>query len=300
MKKNASISVIIPSYNRADLLDRTLRSVSAQSLPPLEVIIVDDCSTDNTDQIMPELKARYADLSVVFIRHPENKGEAGARNTGILAARGEYLAFLDSDDEWLPQKLERQISFMHSEKMDGCFCEFFITVDGNYDQSVPVTTQDEMIVPEYLMTKGCGYGTGTNLLISKKAIGSHLFDENLRLFTDLDWLYRVTQTATIKILHEPLAYYHKAPMRPGDYILKRAETFEEKYKDHWRTWPLKKRLQVKSVINWYVAHAYAGCHEPGKAARHFALGILQNPIRHPGHYVDCLKMAGRALFKSRT
>lgn len=298
MKKQASISVIIPSYNRAHLLDRTLKSVSVQSLQPQEIIIVDDCSSDQTASIVPDLKVRYADVPILFIRHAENKGEAGSRNTGIQEAQGEYLAFLDSDDEWLPEKLERQIAFINSEKMDGCFCEFFITADGNYDQSIPVTSKEDVIIPEYLMTKGCGYGTGTNLLISKKSIGSHLFDENLRLFTDLDWLYRVTQDAKIKILHEPLAYYHKAPMRPGDYILKRAETFEEKYKEHWRTWPLRKRLQVKSVINWYVAHAYAGCNQPGKAARHFALGILQNPLRHPGHYVDCLKMAGRALFKS--
>lgn len=93
------VSVIIPAYNRGALLPRALASVAAQRpRPPLEVIVIDDASSDDTAQVAEELGARV-------VRHNRNLGAASARNSGIAAARGEWIAFLDSDDEWLPHHL---------------------------------------------------------------------------------------------------------------------------------------------------------------------------------------------------
>ena len=122
-------------------------------------------------------------------------------------------------------------------------------------------------------------------MISRAAVADDIFDESMRLFIDLDWLYRVSQRADIRIMHEALTYYHKAPMRAGDYISMRVKIFMEKYRAHLRTWPLWKRLQVYACMNWYIAHAYEGNHQYMPAAKHFALGILQSPIRNPGQYV---------------
>ena len=108
MNKNPTVSVIIPTYNRAHLVDRAIQSVLNQTYKDFELIIVDDGSTDNTEDIIKEFQKK--DERIKYIRHEENRGGSAARNTGIKAAKGEYIAFLDSDDEWLPIKLGRQIS----------------------------------------------------------------------------------------------------------------------------------------------------------------------------------------------
>ena len=97
------ISVIIPCYNRAHLLPRCLDSVLAQEFRPLEIIVVDDGSTDSTRSL---LQGSYPGIRIIT---QENKGVSAARNAGISAAKGDWLAFLDSDDTWFPAKLGRQV-----------------------------------------------------------------------------------------------------------------------------------------------------------------------------------------------
>jgi glycosyltransferase involved in cell wall biosynthesis len=97
-----NISVIVPTYNRAQLLARALQSVVTQATPPMEVIVVDDGSNDGTEEVVC---TRFP--QVQYIRQ-NNQGVSNTRNRGIEAARGDWLAFLDSDDEWLPQKLASQ------------------------------------------------------------------------------------------------------------------------------------------------------------------------------------------------
>jgi len=99
------VSVVIPTHNRADLLQRSIQSVLNQTYQDFEVIVVDDASTDCT----PETVSQLCDRKLRYVRHEANRGCAVARNTGIEAARGEYIAFNDDDDEWTPHKLERQM-----------------------------------------------------------------------------------------------------------------------------------------------------------------------------------------------
>lgn len=102
---NPLISVILPTYNRAYCIIPAIESVLRQTHEQLELIIVDDCSTDNTAQVLSAI----SDPRVQVIRHEHNKGAAAARNTGLAAARGELIAFQDSDDEWCVSMLERQV-----------------------------------------------------------------------------------------------------------------------------------------------------------------------------------------------
>ena len=105
------ISVIIPTWNRAGLLERAMRSVLNQQPPPQELIVVDDGSTDQTPDLVQTM-AQQASVPIRLLRQEENRGAAAARNQGIAAAQGNLLAFLDSDDWWLPGKLARQASAM--------------------------------------------------------------------------------------------------------------------------------------------------------------------------------------------
>ncbi len=107
------VSVVIPTYNRAGYLSAAIDSALSQSVPPHEIIVVDDGSEDDT----PQVCARYGDL-VTYI-HQENAGPSSARNNGIEQATGELVAFLDSDDLWLPGKLERQVPLFEADESLG-------------------------------------------------------------------------------------------------------------------------------------------------------------------------------------
>ena len=108
-----TISIIIPTFNRAHLLERTINSVLKQTYTDFEIIIIDDASQDNTKDIVQ----RFKNKNIKYLRQNENKGAPAARNRGIQEAKGRYIAFLDSDDEWVPEKLEKQLALF--EKSTG-------------------------------------------------------------------------------------------------------------------------------------------------------------------------------------
>ena len=108
------VSVIIPTYNRCKLLQRSINSVLNQTHKNLEIIVVDDNSNDGTANYIGSLN----DKRIVYFRHDRNKGGSAARNTGIMKANAEYISFLDSDDEWLPNKLERQLLLFEKYNSD--------------------------------------------------------------------------------------------------------------------------------------------------------------------------------------
>lgn len=108
------ISVIIPTYNRVKLLPRALESVLAQSYQDIELLVIDDGSTDETEQL---IKNNYPQVKYLY---QQNRGVSAARNLGISRAQGEWLAFLDSDDQWLPEKLEKQYAALEKSNLQIC------------------------------------------------------------------------------------------------------------------------------------------------------------------------------------
>ncbi len=103
------VSVIMPSYNTAQYIAESIRSVQNQTYENWELIIVDDCSTDNTDEIVEPF---LTDTRIRYFKNKRNRGAAVSRNRALRETKGKWIAFLDSDDLWLPKKLEKQISFM--------------------------------------------------------------------------------------------------------------------------------------------------------------------------------------------
>ena len=112
---NDLVSIIMPSYNTARFIEQSIQSVLNQTYKNLELIIVDDCSTDNTDEVV----ATFTDERIRYIKNERNQGAAVSRNTAIEQAQGKWIGFLDSDDLWAVDKLEKQIQFM--EQNDYCF-----------------------------------------------------------------------------------------------------------------------------------------------------------------------------------
>ena len=113
-----SVSVVVPTFNRCTLLERALTSVRQQTVSAEEVIVVDDGSRDGTREMV---EARFPDVRLLS---QSNQGVSAARNTGIREATGNWIALLDSDDEWLPEKLERQLDALEAEpQYDLCHCD---------------------------------------------------------------------------------------------------------------------------------------------------------------------------------
>lgn len=106
---NELVSIIMPSYNTANFITETIRSVLAQTYTNWELIIVDDCSNDNTDEVVSKF---LSDTRIRYIKNEHNSGAAISRNRALRKAKGKWIAFLDSDDLWMQDKLEKQIAFM--------------------------------------------------------------------------------------------------------------------------------------------------------------------------------------------
>lgn len=123
------VSIIMPSYNTAQYIEKTIKSVLDQTYTNWELIIVDDCSTDNTDEVV---KNYLTDKRIKYLKNEQNSGAAVSRNRALREAKGQWIAFLDSDDLWMPEKLEKQIRFM---KENGYFFSYTdyeeINAEGN-------------------------------------------------------------------------------------------------------------------------------------------------------------------------
>ena len=109
---NETVSIVVPVYNAAAYIGDTMRQVLAQTYTDWELILVDDRSPDDSAEKIAELSAKNPDRRIVYILREENGGPAKARNDGIMAASGRYIAFLDADDVWFPDKLEKELRFM--------------------------------------------------------------------------------------------------------------------------------------------------------------------------------------------
>jgi teichuronic acid biosynthesis glycosyltransferase TuaG len=131
------ISIITPSYNSAKFIGETIKSVRKQTYQDWEMLIVDDCSTDNSKDIIKEYSDNDARIKLIALE--KNVGAAEARNIALRKAKGRYIAFLDSDDLWLPEKLNKQLAFMKKTKIDFSFTAYNrISESGKYINTIPV------------------------------------------------------------------------------------------------------------------------------------------------------------------
>lgn len=189
------ISVILPTCNRASLLQRAIQSVRSQSDDNFEIVVVDDCSTDDTASVVTSIR----DDRLRYLRHETNKGGAAARNTGIRSARGEIIAFLDDDDEWLPEKLERQKRLLG--RFDAVICASRIrgkkSIEGHGRSHITLRDLKR------------GYmGGGTSSLIVRAEVLKHVrFDESLPAGQDWDLLIRIAKQYRVGYLDEALVIY---------------------------------------------------------------------------------------------
>ena len=200
-----TVSVIIPTYNRAHLVGRAIRSVLNQTFQDFEIIVVDDGSTDNTEEVIKS----FNDPRIRYIRHEQNRGGSAARNTGIRAARGEYIAFLDSDDEWLPQKLERQVNaFKSLDETTGLVYTGLRFVD----HKGALVWEQRPNLSGYIFHKLLRrnvIGTASSVMLRRDCLlFTGLFDETLPSRQDLDLWIRIARQFKVFPIPEPLTVHY--------------------------------------------------------------------------------------------
>ncbi len=196
------VSVVIPTWNRAALAERAARSVLAQSWRDLELVIVDDGSTDGT----AERLAAIADPRLRVVRQ-KNGGVARARNRGLAEVRGDWIAFLDSDDLWLPEKLARQMAVMLAAPALTGFCHTGLEIVTPEGTAPAPATAEGRIFEASLLDNPVRAPTSSGLVRRKvvEAVGG--FDPDLPAIEDWDWLQRIARLYDVAAVPEPLVVY---------------------------------------------------------------------------------------------
>jgi len=197
-----TVSVIIPTYNRAYSISQTIESVLQQIYQDFEIIVVDDASTDDTKEVVK----RFGDSRICYLRHEKNRGAPWARNSGAEAARGEYLAFLDSDDVWYPRLLEQQVAALTDLPLDvGMVCCGLIRKEGDNCKAL-IPGKRGLSFDENLIF---GNGICTSSFLVRKtafqAVGG--FSIEFSSFQDFDFLLRMTAKYQAATLDEVLLEY---------------------------------------------------------------------------------------------
>lgn len=217
MKRNKMVSIIVPTYNRAALVKRTIMSIINQTYQEIEIIVVDDGSTDDTEEVV--LSIDYDNLKYI---KQVNSGACVARNRGIKEAKGEVIAFLDSDDEWYPEKLE-----MHMRHFDQCggkvsVCNYMIEKNGEEKKGVPnghsdCFTYDELLDHNYITT-------GSIIIDKEFLIQIGGFDTKMPRYQDWELVLRISKEMDIPFCSEPLMVLHSQ-----DVSITNSTSKEKKY-----------------------------------------------------------------------
>ena len=203
--KSPTVSVIIPTYNRADLISKPIQSVLAQSYQDFEIIVVDDCSTDNTETVLES----FDDPRIHYIQHQTNSGAAVARNTGIDRSTGDYVAFLDSDDEWLPEKLEKQLNLFQQcgSEVGFIYTGFAAVNESNQVQRV-ISSNYRGSLSDHLLYNNF-IGTPSTVIVRRKYLKQVKgFDPNMPSFIeDMDLWLRLSEHCQFEVIPEVLTLY---------------------------------------------------------------------------------------------
>lgn len=194
MQPKTTVTVAIATFNRATILPRAIASVRRQTMQDFEIVVVDDGSTPPAESVVREI----GDSRIRYIRHARNQGLPAARNTAIRAAAGEYIAFLDDDDEWLEDKLEKQLHALAR-------CDAVLTAAYVNDRS-RIKCFGRSTVTAHDLRRGNPFDPST-LMVKTAVMRELLFDARLRVGEDWDAFIRIAQKYRVRYLREPLIVY---------------------------------------------------------------------------------------------
>lgn len=294
---NPKISVIIPTYNRADLLPRAINSVLNQTFQDFELIIVDDGSTDNTKQVVQEFQNK--DSRIKYIWQENSGGPAGPRNIGIRHSEGEYIAFLDSDDEWLLEKLEKQLKlFKNSKKKNlgfvGCNALIVNEKTGIKKKYNTPTYHNDEIFFKKLLENNFIYSVGS-LMIRKEVFNNiGLYDESLTTGEDWDLILRIAQKYSFDFIPKSLFIHHfhsSASLTNNVSVViwdKNLRRILEKHKEYYLAHP---KVYSVQLIHNGIAYILLG-NDLRKGRNAFLKSIKFNPLNVKSYVYFMVSLGG--------
>lgn len=248
-KINPLVSIVIPMYNREKTIQTAITSVLAQTYDKIEVIVVDDCSTDNSVNMVKQLK----DDRIRLVLLKRNSGACVARNVGLDNARGEYIAFHDSDDVWHKNKLEKSLYYMKKVEADMVFSALYKQGEKRYPTGrvLPkVNLNQEQDKITFLLGSNC---VSTQTIVIKKNVSERVrFDESLPRFQDWDLALQIALAGyKIYFIEEPLVDCYEQEdsiTKNPSKAVKAYEILEKKYES--------RRKNDKKAT--YIFYSFAG------------------------------------------
>ena len=253
MFEKGLVSCVIPTYKRSDTLVRAINSVLSQTYKQVEILVVDDneAGSEESKYVQNEVQS-IKDERVKLITQERHINGAKARNVGIENAKGEFIAFLDDDDEWLSEKIEKQLAFLKkNENLEGCSVLYNEYKGDTIVHSCPVYTADNLF--QKIFWREVAVFTSTVLLRRDCLIKSGMFDIRLKRHQDLQMLLRFTKSFEMGVIPEYLVKLHldSGINRPNaDAIVKVKENFFNSVADLYEGCTQKEQKLIMS------AHCY--------------------------------------------
>lgn len=239
---SVKVSVIIPTFNRARTIEKSVKSVLCQTYSNLEVIIVDDGSTDNTRELIESLN----DSRIKYI-YQENAGACAARNRGVCNATGEYIAFHDSDDVWHKDKIEKQLECFEKSNADIVFCKMN-QIGVNKVRVIPEGIEGGIVKQPNNLSE-----IGTQTIIAKRRVfADYRFDQDMPRFQELEWLIRVASKYTLYCLSEGLVDYYvgnDSISRNSEKLYKACALIDNKNPNLRKTYPETGYFLARALVH---------------------------------------------------
>lgn len=285
------VSVIIPTHDRAEYLRGAIASVLQQTFQDFELIVVDDASAESNLEVVRS----FHDERIKFIQHEIQKGGSAARNTGIGSSKCDYIAFLDDDDEWFPDKLGRQMALLLASPPEvGCIYTGYVTVDRSTGetkaQQIPQKRGD---LSCDLLSENCLGGTSCVLLKRECLDKVGLFDEKLPSFQDYDLWIRISKKFHFDYIREPLLryYLHQNKIWSNlDALNRGMDMMLGKYGSS----PSFRRYLSYRYLTLGVNHCYEGNMDAARKSYRRAIRLYPYEIRH--YFNICLSLLGPGGF----
>lgn len=256
------VSIITPSYNSCEFITEMIESVINQTFADWEMIIVDDCSTDNSVSVIKSCIEKEPRIKLIQLK--ENSGAAVARNTAIEAAQGRYIAFLDSDDLWLPDKLEKQLAFMQANDYPFSYTAYD-KIDENGQVFVHIGVPNRVSYSELLKT--CSIGCLT-VIYDTQYFGKEYMPTNTKREDFATWLLLLKKTEYAYGLIESLAQYRVYETQTSAKKAKMA-------KENWRLYREVEKLNLVKASYYFSHYAVRGLLRTKAPSLARLLGVLK-------------------------
>lgn len=280
------ISVVIPTHNRADLLPRAIESAQKQTYRDIEIIVVSDGSTDDTDSVVEKIKAE--DNRIKYCPYSPGHGGNYARNYGVEQAGGEYVAFLDDDDEWLPTKLEKQLNLFEADSNMVLAYTGVNVIYVNEKINYSFIPKDQGDLSRKVLLGNCIGSTSTAMVKKSVFEKSGVFDNDLDALQDFDLWIRVVQHGTVGVVSEELInYYNYRGTKQVSAVTSKYERafdyINNKYKDMFASLSEKEAKQ-KRISEYTLLGNKAIRNRDGKTARRYYKKLLRTQFS-PKHLI---------------